>query len=115
MVVLDLPGLLSANSGGTVAHIGGYAMGFYFAYQLQKGREIGQFLDNILDYLSNKKPPLKTAYRKKTKKDTSKPKKDQNAFTHQKQIDLILDKIGKSGYESLTQEEKDFLFRAGKK
>ena len=38
-----------------------------------------------------------------------------NAFTHQKQIDLILDKIGKSGYESLTQEEKDFLFRAGKK
>ena len=115
MVVLDLPGLLSANSGGTVAHIGGYVLGFYFAYQLQKGREIGLFLDNILDYLSNKKRPLKTAYRKKTKKDRPKPKRDQNAFTHQKQIDLILDKIGKSGYESLTQEEKDFLFRAGKK
>jgi hypothetical protein len=82
---------------------------------LQKGREIGLFLDNILDYLSNKKRPLKTAYRKKTKKDRPKPKRDQNAFTHQKQIDLILDKIGKSGYESLTQEEKDFLFRAGKK
>ena len=111
MIVLDLPGLLSANSGGTVAHIGGYAMGFYFAYQLQKGREIGQFLDNILDYLSNKKRPLKKAYRKKPKKNTPKPKKNQNAFTHQKQIDLILDKIGKSGYESLTQEEKDFLFR----
>jgi len=115
LVIFDLPGLLSDNSGGTVAHIGGYVLGFYFAYQLQKGREIGQFLDNILDYLSNKKRPLKTAYRKKTKKDRLKPKRDQNAFTHQKQIDLILDKIGKSGYESLTQEEKDFLFRAGKK
>lgn len=115
MVVLDLPGLLSANSGGTAAHIGGYALGFYFAYNLQKGREIGKFLDNIFDYLSNKKHPLKTAYRKKTKKDIQKLKRDQYAFTHQKKIDLILDKISKSGYESLTQEEKDFLFRAGKK
>jgi hypothetical protein len=29
-------------------------------------------------------------------------------------VDIILDKIGKSGYESLTKEEKDFLFKAGK-
>ena len=36
-------------------------------------------------------------------------------LTLRERIDLILDKIGKSGYESLTQEEKDFLFRAGKK
>jgi len=43
-----------------------------------------------------------------------KKKKEFDSFTRQKQIDLILDKISKSGYESLTQLEKDFLFRAGK-
>ena len=43
------------------------------------------------------------------------PKEVFEAFTQQKQIDLILDKISKSGYDSLTQAEKDFLFRAGKK
>jgi hypothetical protein len=44
-----------------------------------------------------------------------KQKKEFNTFPQQKQIDLILDKISKSGYDSLTQAEKDFLFRAGKK
>ena len=33
----------------------------------------------------------------------------------QKQIDVILDKISKSGYENLSKDEKDFLFKAGKK
>jgi hypothetical protein len=32
----------------------------------------------------------------------------------QQQIDEILDKISQSGYDSLTAEEKEFLFRAGK-
>jgi hypothetical protein len=60
---------------------------------------------------------LKTVYKKKSKKNSSlvgKKKKEFDSFTRQKQIDLILDKISKSGYESLTQLEKDFLFRAGK-
>jgi len=35
-------------------------------------------------------------------------------FSHQKKIDAILDKISKSGYESLSKAEKDFLFKAGK-
>ena len=33
----------------------------------------------------------------------------------QKRIDVILDKISKSGYENLSKDEKDFLFKAGKK
>ena len=41
-------------------------------------------------------------------------KEDFQSFNQQKQIDLILDKISKSGYESLSQQEKDFLFRSGK-
>ena len=33
----------------------------------------------------------------------------------QKKIDEILDKIGRSGYESLSQSEKDFLFKHSQK
>ena len=114
MVVLDLPGLLSENSGGTIAHIGGYILGYFYANQLQKGREIGGFIDKILNYLSSKQP-LKTVYKNKQKKYTNSTQQNRSDFTHQKQIDLILDKISKSGYESLSKQEKDFLFRAGKK
>ncbi|KAF5031567.1 hypothetical protein DSECCO2_626420 [anaerobic digester metagenome] len=32
-----------------------------------------------------------------------------------KRVDAILDKISKGGYDSLTKEEKDFLFRHGRK
>ena len=43
-----------------------------------------------------------------------KPTQEFSELNKQKQIDLILDKISKSGYDSLTKEEKEFLFRAGK-
>jgi len=114
MVVLDLPGLLSVNSGGTVAHIGGYLSGYFYAKQFNNGKDFGGFLDGILNYFKSNKV-LKTVYKKKKTSTMAGQKKQEfNSFTHQKQIDLILDKISKSGYESLTQAEKDFLFRAGK-
>ena len=60
-----------------------------------------------------KKAPMKTVYRKK--KETSTRKRvDYDKESRQRKIDAILDKISKSGYESLSKEEKDFLFKAGK-
>ena len=45
----------------------------------------------------------------------SKPKPKQNkSEVDQAKIDAILDKISQSGYTSLTKEEKELLFRAGK-
>ena len=114
MVLLDLPGLMSVNSGGTVAHIGGYLSGFLYAKQLKIGKDLGSFLDVVLDYLKSVNK-LKTVHKSKSSTMGGKQKKEFNTFPQQKQIDLILDKISKSGYESLTQAEKDFLFRAGKK
>lgn len=115
LVVFDLPGLFSQNSGGTVAHIGGYISGFYYARQFQKGIDMGQIIDKIVAYFSNSKSVLRTVYKKKKNNSYAGRKKEEfDRFTHQKQIDLILDKISKSGYESLSQAEKDFLFRAGK-
>jgi membrane associated rhomboid family serine protease len=114
MVLLDLPGLMSVNSGGTVAHIGGYLSGFLYAKQLKIGKDLGSFLDVVLDYLKSVNK-LKTVHKSKSSTMGGKQKKEFNTFPQQKQIDLILDKISKSGYDSLTQAEKDFLFRAGKK
>ena len=56
---------------------------------------------------------MKTVYRKNS--SASKPTKaTYDKQSHQKKIDAILDKISKSGYESLSKSEKDFLFKAGK-
>lgn len=114
LIAYNLIIVFSDNSGGGVAHYGGGILGYIYARQLQKGNEFGLFLDKILDYFSSRKT-LKKTYRRNTNKRTKSSKQEKSTFTHQKQIDLILDKIGKSGYESLSQEEKDFLFRAGKK
>ena len=113
MVILDLPGLFSTNSGGTIAHIGGYVLGYFYANQLQNGKELGLVLDKILDYF-NSKLFFKISQRKKKNMNSKISKQRRADFTNQRQVDLILDKISKSGYESLTQKEKDFLFRAGK-
>ena len=117
LIVFDFSALFSQNSGGIVAHFGGYILGYFYAKQFQKGNDMGEFIDKVSTYFSRSKSNLKTAYKKTNKKNTSfagKKKEEFDRFTHQKQIDLILDKISKSGYESLTQAEKDFLFRAGK-
>lgn len=117
LVATDTLGLLSGlNQGGYIAHFGGVILGYYYATQLLKGKDIGKGFENIMDKLINlfkKKSNLKTAYKSKTKVGGY-TKGEFNEFNKQKQINLILDKISKSGYESLTEEEKAFLFRAGK-
>ncbi|MBT7851446.1 MAG: rhomboid family intramembrane serine protease [Formosa sp.] len=114
IVLFNIPSLFSLNSGGSVAHFGGYMLGYFYAIQFQKGTDIGEFIDKITAYFLRSTAPLKTVHKKKKTSFAGKKKEGFDKFTHQKQIDLILDKIGKSGYESLTQAEKDFLFRAGK-
>lgn len=117
-VVIDLVRiLLGDNQGGYVAHLGGYLLGFYYAKKLQDGSDVGKSFERLADSFMNlfkPKSTLKTVHRKKKTPKSSKTKKEHNTLNKQKQIDTILDKISKSGYESLTAEEKEFLFRAGK-
>lgn len=118
-VLLDLLQIpISGNAGGLLAHVGGAAFGYLYAIQLAKGIDIGRWFENILDWGFNLfKPRTKKPFRKVHRttqaaslKSTIKAPKT----THQLKIDGILDKIGKSGYESLTKAEKDFLFKTGK-
>ena len=115
-VLLDLVQIPYGNAGGHIAHLGGSALGFFYARRLSQGVDIGEPFGNTIVSIINmfkKKPKMKTVYKKQkhSHAGTSFNKKDD----FQKRIDEILDKISVSGYESLSQEEKDFLFRAGKK
>jgi hypothetical protein len=106
------------NIGGRLAHLGGAFLGYIYARQLLKGNDIGagftKFRDAVVQLFKpkEKKAPMKTVYKKKTAKNKSAADYDKEA--RQRKIDGILDKISKSGYESLSKTEKDFLFKAGK-
>lgn len=118
-VVMDVFRLMSGvNQGGYVAHIGGYILGYFYATQLVKGKDIGLGFERMMDSIASwfkPKSNLKTVHRSSKKKSyAGKTKEEFHTYNDQKKIDLILDKISKSGYESLTAEEKEFLFKAGK-
>jgi membrane associated rhomboid family serine protease len=119
LVALDILGLFGDNPGGNVAHLGGDLLGYFYAVQLQKGTDIGKgferFMDIISSYFSKgNKSNLKTVHKSKKKSYAGHTKQEFSEFNKQKKIDIILDKISKSGYESLSDEEKAFLFKAGK-
>lgn len=97
-VVLDIIAMKSANAGGSLAHLGGALFGFVYVKLLQSGTDLSSFL--------KKKPKLKVVKNNKAEKNTN--------TVNQKEIDLILDKISKTGYDQLSRAEKETLFRASK-
>jgi membrane associated rhomboid family serine protease len=111
LLLLDLVYLPESNPGGHLAHIGGALYGYVMARQWkEKGININAFFEDTLEsfFSKRKKSKLKVSYSSKQDSESS------NAFDKQKKLDGILDKISKGGYESLSKEEKDFLFRMSK-
>jgi len=118
-VALDFIGLLGINSGGSMAHLGGAFLGYLYAVQLRKGNDIGKGFERIMDsitvlFKSKSRSNLKTVHKSRKGKIAGHSEKEFKEFNNQKKIDMILDKISKSGYDSLTKAEKEFLFKAGK-
>lgn len=119
ILLLDFMQIRLDNSGGHIAHIAGAFFGFVYVKLLENGTDLSKIVSSSIDFFVNlfrKSPskPLKTVH-KNYKKPTEKPAsrivtKDKT----QQQIDEILDKISRSGYDCLTKEEKEFLFKAGK-
>ncbi|WP_347175394.1 rhomboid family intramembrane serine protease [Polaribacter uvawellassae] len=107
-VLLDIIQIPTGNAGGRLAHIGGALFGFIYVSQASN-TEI-KVWSKIVGFFISKKKPLKTVYKSKK----SAPKKQANTTYKQQKINIILDKISKSGYDTLSKEEKDFLFKQGK-
>ena len=107
-VGLDILGLAGANAGGHFSHLGGALFGFLYVNQASNKKiEIFNFFTSIF---KTKKKPLKTVYKSKKKTNSN-----NKSSINQQEIDKILDKIGKSGYDALSKQEKEFLFKQGKK
>jgi membrane associated rhomboid family serine protease len=119
IIIIDLMQIRLDNSGGHIAHLAGAFFGFGFIKLLENGTDLSKIVSKVIDFFVNlfsKSPstPFKKVhknYKRPTAKPTSKiVTKDKT----QQQIDEILDKISRSGYDCLTKEEKEFLFKAGK-
>ena len=99
-IVIDFLGIVGPNAGGEISHLGGGLMGYIYIKQLHRGHDwIGAIAG-----LFKPKSKLKVAA-----KNTSRSSAD---YPRQEEIDNILDKISRSGYDSLNRQEKEILFRA---
>lgn len=117
-LVMDFLKLGGDNTGGHIGHLGGAAYGFLMAIQLKKGVDLNKWMEKLLDKLSTMFKPGDRFTVIKNDAPPGRGKTDEQYNFEKKQkakrIDQILDKIGRGGYDSLTKDEKDFLFRHGK-
>lgn len=113
-VLLYVINLSGDNAGGNFAHIGGALWGWIYMSQLIAGRNLTGWFDRMTDaFFSWFRPRRKL----KIKYNTANPDYEYNRKkgSQQEEINQVLDKIGKSGYDSLTFDERDLLFKMGRK
>lgn len=115
ILLLDLLQIQLDNTGGHIAHLSGALFGFFYIKLLQNGTDLSKIVDKITTIFDRKKPtPFKKVHVNIRKPAVKKESKIVIKDKTQQQIDEILDKISQSGYDSLTSEEKEFLFQSGK-
>ncbi|MEX0813489.1 MAG: rhomboid family intramembrane serine protease [Chitinophagales bacterium] len=120
LVLIDLISIPQANTGGHIAHLGGAVFGYLFVRQMQTGNDWSIPFNNLMDKISGvfsslsrlRKPRVVYKNPKSSTVKSSSAKKDSK--NRQERVDEILDKISSSGYDSLTAEEKAFLFQVSK-
>ena len=117
-IIIDLIYASAENTGGHIAHLAGALFGFIYIKLLKNSTDLTKGVSAITEGLgglfkTRKQQPFKKVHRKPAP-STPKAAGTRPKSITQKQIDDILDKISRSGYDSLTKEEKDFLFKVGK-
>ena len=116
-VLLYVIGISSSNAGGNLAHLGGAFCGVIYMFQLHRGFDPGKGLNwllNLLKRLITPKPKVKVSYRKPASDINIDIEYNRRKNQDQARMNEILEKISKSGYGSLSKEEKEILFRMGK-
>jgi len=101
LVLIDFLGITGFNAGGELSHLGGALIGFLYIKQLHRGHD---WIGNIAKLFKPQKAKMKVVANNPSRKSYDLPR--------QEEIDLILDKISRSGYDSLSKQEKEILFRA---
>jgi membrane associated rhomboid family serine protease len=120
-LVLDIISIPRGNAGGYIAHLGGALCGWLFIRGLRSGidasRPITNFTDAVAEQFNdrNRKKDWQAKSQPGSKESAKKASADVAVASEQERLDEILDKISRSGYDSLTDEEKKFLFDYSKK
>jgi len=112
-VLMYVIGISSTNAGGNLAHLGGAFWGVIYVLQLRRGIDLGKGINRVimgLKKMFSPKPNVKVSYRKPVDDIEYNRQKNQDKA----RMNEILEKISKSGYDSLSKEEKEVLFRMGK-
>lgn len=119
LLFVDLIQLPMNNTGGHIAHLSGAFFGYIYIKLLQNGTDLSKAVNVTLDFFASffgrkQSTPFKKVHVNVKKPAVRRESKIVAKDKTQQQLDEILDKISKSGYDSLTAEEKEFLFKAGK-
>lgn len=113
-IIIDILSIASSNAGGHIAHLGGALFGYLYISQMKKGRNITRGFDRIMDKLFSlfkPRPKVRVTYKRPMNDLDKDIQYNKSKAEQQKEIDKILDKIAKSGYDSLSKKEKEILFK----
>ncbi|MDR2120200.1 MAG: rhomboid family intramembrane serine protease [Tannerella sp.] len=114
VLLIDLLSVTSENAGGHIAHLGGALFGIFFTLRFRRGTDLTAAINRMIDRAVNlfkRKPHMKVTYKRaETDMEYNARKRDE-----MEKLDAILDKLKRSGYESLSAEEKKTLFNASRR
>lgn len=125
-LVIDFLSIPNGNAGGHIAHIGGAFYGWIYIFSMKRGSDwsvgfskIGLLIQALNPFKKRSRLKVKYSKGKPFENQAKKTKNDEEYLAmkaaRQKKVDAILDKIAQGGYESLTKEEKEFLFNESKR
>jgi len=113
-ILIDLLSITSSNAGGHIAHLGGAFFGYLYISQMKRGKNITKGFDRFMDKVVSifkPRPKVKVSYRRPINDLDRDIEYNKSKKEKQKEVDKILDKIAKSGYDSLSKNEKETLFK----
>src|SRR6056297_161736 len=105
----------TVNTGGKIAHMGGALVGVLFALNYKQGKDITRGFDRLMDRMVSWFKPGRSKMKVTHRRPVNDLEYNKRKVEEQKEIDRILDKISKAGYDSLTKSEKEMLFKMKKK
>ena len=112
-IILDVLQISSSNTGGHIAHLGGALWGFLWIKMIP-GFDPTRIFEPLLN-IGKPRIGVKPKRKFRVSHNPGEAPLNDEDFNRQKaakqrRMDTILDKISKSGYDSLTREEKELLF-----
>lgn len=116
VLFVEIFSITSGNHGGHLSHIGGALFGYAYIVLYRKGVNLLMPLEKTIDWMATylkwpfaQEKEIRLVYTKYARQEeeikTETPSNNQS----QEVIDRILDKISRSGYDSLSKDEKEIL------